>query len=148
MVIESPLACSSLLVSGGRKMPVTYQINREAGFIETCCKGEVTFDEVMGHFEQLEAEPSLPKRLDVLLDLDGTTTLPESDQLLEVARAVDRLKANVQWGACAIIARSDALYGMIRMFEVFVEGMFARTRVFREREDAKRWLAGPQSPVA
>ena len=147
MVIESALACSWLLVSGGRKMPVTYQINRESGLIETRCTGEVTFDEVMGHFEQLEAEPSLPGRLDVLLDLEGTTTLPESGQLLEVARAVDRLKAKVQWGACAIVASRDALFGMIRMFEVFVEGMFVRTRVFRERKEAERWLSSIHSPV-
>ena len=84
----------------------------------------------------------------VLLDLVGTTTLPESGQLLEVARAVERLKAKVKWGTCAIVASRDALFGMIRMFEVFVEGMFVRTRVFRERKDAKRWLADPQSPVA
>jgi hypothetical protein len=49
-------------------MPATCQINREAGFIETHCTGELTFDDVMRHFQQLEAEPSLPERLDVLLD--------------------------------------------------------------------------------
>jgi hypothetical protein len=129
-------------------MSVTYRINRELGFIETHCTGEVTFDEVLCHFQQLEAEPSLPGRLDVLLDLDGTTTLPESGQLLEVTRAVDRLKAKVQWGACAIVASRDALFGMSRMFEVFAEGLFVRISVFREREDAERWLAGTRSPAA
>jgi len=129
-------------------MPVTYQINRETGFIETHCTGEVTFDEVMGHFRQLEAEPSLPERLDVLLDLERTTTLPESAQLQEVTRAVERLKAKVQWGACAIVASSDALFGMIRMFEVFAEGSFDRIRVFRVRKDAERWLASIGSPAA
>jgi hypothetical protein len=129
-------------------MSVTYRINREAGLIETHCQGEVTFDEVMGHFQQLEAEPLLPERLDVLLDLDQTTSLPESDQLLEVTRAVDRLKAKVQWGACAIVASRDALFGMSRMFEVFLEGSFVCTRVFRERKDAERWLTGTRSPNA
>ena len=129
-------------------MPVTYQINREARFIETYCTGVVTFDEVMGHFEQLEAEAALPERLDVLLDLEGVTTLPESGQLLEVARAVDRLKAKLEWGACAIVASHDALFGMSRMFEAFVEGSFARIAVFRKREDAKGWLACCRAPSA
>jgi hypothetical protein len=129
-------------------MSVTYRINREAGLIETYCKGEVTLEEVMDHFRQLEAEPLLPERLDVLLDLDQSTTVPESDQLLEITRAVERLKARVQWGACAIVASRDALFGMSRVFEVFAEGLFARTRVFRERKDAERWLTARRSPAA
>lgn len=129
-------------------MPVTYQINHKKGFIETNCTGAVTFDEVIGHFEQLEAEAELPERLDVLLDLEGATTLPESGQLLEVAQAVDRLKARVKWGACAIVASRDALFGMSRMFEAFAEGSFVRIAVFRGREDAIRWLAGSQAPAA
>jgi len=129
-------------------MPVTYQINREARFIETYCTGAVTFEEVMSHFEQLEDEAALPERLDVLLDLAGATTLPESGQLLEVARAVDRLKAKLEWGACAIVASRDALFGMSRMFEAFVEGSFARIAVFRKREDAKGWLACCRAPSA
>ena len=127
-------------------MPVTYLINHKARFIETRCTGEVTFDEVMNHFKQLEAEPALPERLDVLLDLEGAMTLPESGQLLEVARAVDRLKAKVQWGACAIIASGDALFGMSRMFEAFAEGSFARIAVFRRCEEAKQWLALSEAP--
>ena len=129
-------------------MPVTYQINRKTGFIETRCTGEVTLDEVLSHFQQLEVEPSLPKRLDVLLDLAEMTSLPESDELLEVTRAVARLKTRVEWGACAIVANRDALFGMIRVFEAFAEGLFARTHVFRKRADAKHWLACNQLPAA
>jgi hypothetical protein len=36
---------------------------------------------------------------------------------------------------------------MIRMFLVFAEGHFADSRVFREREEAKRWLASVRSPA-
>ena len=123
-------------------MPVTYQIKRETEFIETHCTGEVTLDEVMSHFKQLEMEPSLPKRLDVLLDLEEMTSLPESNELLDVTRAVDRLRARVEWGACAIVASRDALFGMSRIFEVFAESLFHRIRVFRKRKEAQQWLAG------
>jgi hypothetical protein len=33
------------------------------------------------------------------------------------------------------------------MFEVFAEGLFARTCVFRTREEAERWLSCTQSPA-
>jgi hypothetical protein len=121
-------------------MSVTYQLNRKAGFIETQCTGDVTFEEVMGHFRELESDPLLPERLDVFLDLDKMTSVPGSDQLREVAGAVDRLRAKVEWRSCAILASSDAIFGISRMFEVFADGLFARTRVFRRREEAERWL--------
>lgn len=128
---------------GDPKPSVTYQLNPETGFLETRCVGDVTMDDVMRHFRDLETDPALPEQLDVLLDLDAMTSLPESAQLREITRAVDRLTARVRWGACAIVTSRDAMFGMSRMFEVFAEGLFARTRVFRERGAAQRWLAWP-----
>lgn len=129
-------------------MPVSYQLSPETGFIDTRCTGALTLDEVMSHFRKLEADPSLPGRLDVLLDLDEVTSLPESTQLREVTRAISRLEPRVAWGACAIVASRDALYGMSRVFEVLVEGLFARTHVFRERGEAQRWLDSRRLPGA
>jgi hypothetical protein len=126
-------------------MPVTYHLDRARGCVETVCTGPVTLGEVLQHFREIEADDSLPGRLDVLLDLGPMTSLPESEQLRDVTRAVDRLRAKVAWGACAIVARRDALFGMSRMFEIFTEGLFARTRVFREREAAEDWLASGSS---
>lgn len=129
-------------------MPVTYHVDRTTGTIHTRCDGAVVLDEVLDHFRQLQADPTLPERLDVLLDLDEVTSLPESAHLREVAGAVSRLRGRVQWGACAIVASRDAMFGMSRVFEIFTEGMFARTYVFRTREDAERWLAKQRPPVA
>ena len=122
-------------------MPVTYQLDPASGVIETRCMGAVTFDEVMEHFRSLEDDPSLPRRLDVLLDLDKATSAPATGQLRDVAAALARLRDKVEFRACAIVASSDLLFGMSRMFEVFAEGLFKRTRVVRAREDAERWLA-------
>jgi len=126
-------------------MPVTYQIDRDGGFIETHCTGAVTLDEVLDHFHELETDPKTPNRLDVLLDLDGMTTVPESQDLREVTQAVKRLTGQVTFGSCAIVASRDVVFGMSRMFEVFAEGLFGRTHVFRERRDAERWLATARS---
>jgi len=83
-------------------MPVTYMLDRDAEFIETQCVDDVTLEEVLDHFRELEADPALPKRLDVFLDLERMTSIPSSDQLRDVAFAVDRLKIKIEWGACAI----------------------------------------------
>lgn len=127
-------------------MPVTYQLNRGDEIIETRCTGLVTLGEVMAHFEELGSLPSLPKRLDVFLDLETMTNLPESEQLEDVARAIEHLKSKLDWGSCAILAKRDALFGMIRIFEVFTDGLFARTRVFRDRGEALHWLREARTP--
>jgi hypothetical protein len=126
-------------------MPVSHQFDRERSLVRTRCEGDVRFEEVMRHFRELEGDPSLPARLDVLLDLTEMRSLPESGQLRAVAGEIDRLQGRVAWGACAIVAADDALFGMSRMFHVFAEAHFARSSVFRELDDAERWLAS-QSP--
>jgi hypothetical protein len=119
---------------------VSYRCDRESGVLHTEFSGDVKFDEVMGHFRDLEADASLPKRLDVLLDLSQMESLPESAQLRSVAGEVGRLREKLEWGTWAIVAPRDALFGMLRIFEVFTEGKLAKSRVFRDRADAEDWL--------
>ena len=121
-------------------MPVTYNLHPQLGFIETRCTGKVTLEEVLGHFSELEADPNLPERLDVFLDLDLSESVPTTGQLESVVQEVNRLQTRVRWGSLAIVASGDALFGMSRMFEAFTGGMFARTQVFRDRNEAERWL--------
>jgi hypothetical protein len=122
-------------------MPVSYRFDPELGYVHTRCSGAATFDEVRAHFRELEADASLPQRLDVLLDLSEMQTLPESRQLETLVGDIRRASSRFEWGACAIIAVSDAMFGMSRMFEVFAEQQFERTRVFRDASKARNWLA-------
>lgn len=122
-------------------MPVSYRFNAELGCVDTRCAGAVTFAEVRAHFRELEADVSLPPRLDVLLDLSEMQSLPETQQLEVLVGDIRRVASRVAWGACAIVAVDDALFGMSRMFEVFAEPQFERTRVFRDASMARSWLA-------
>jgi hypothetical protein len=96
---------------------------------------------VIGHFRELERYSECPDHLDVFLDLSGQTSIPMKENLQEVAIEIERVRAGVQFDVCAIVARTDALFGMIRMFEVFVERYFRESCVFRTRREAKAWLA-------
>lgn len=127
-------------------MPVTYQLDPGAGFIEVRCIGDVTLEQILVHLREVEADPSLPERLDVLLDVNEQTSVPQTSELRGVTRGLERLAKNVRWGACAIVASSDVLFGMGRMFAVFTEPLFAKASVFREREAATRWLASARPP--
>jgi hypothetical protein len=130
------------------KMPVTYQIDNSRNLIRTRCTGPVTIHEVIEHFCQLEKDPDCPPGLDVLLDLSEETTVPTRDNLREVASKISRIRRTVQFGACAIVASTDALFGMLRMFEVFAEQLFHESQVCRTVEEAEDWLASRRRTLA
>jgi hypothetical protein len=125
-------------------MPVVYKIDRVNQIIRTKCIGPVTIEEVVDHFRTLEHDPNCPDYLDVLLDVSEETTIPTKEELEEVTRAVHNVRGRVRFGACAIVAFQDALFGMLRMWEVFAEQYFRETYVFRTSEEAEAWLASRQ----
>lgn len=111
-------------------------------FIRTRCAGAVTVGEVTDHFRVLERDPDCPDQLDVLLDLSEVTSIPDHpENLRDVTRAISRIRGRVRFGACAIVACTDVLFGMLRMFEVFAEQRFRVSCVFRTASQAEVWLS-------
>ena len=121
-------------------MPVTYQIDKTKRIIHTRCIGPVTIKDVIDHFRVLGRDPNCPDHVDVLLDLSEQTSIPTNENLRDVTREIGRIQNNVQFGACAIVACSDALFGMLRMLEVFTEEYFRESHVFRTTSEAEAWL--------
>lgn len=126
-------------------MPVTYTLDNRHGTIRTKCCGAITIEEVVQHFRQLAQDPDCPDRLDVLLDLSEETSIPTRTNLEEVTREIQAIQGRVQFRRCAIVASTDALFGMLRMFEIFTEQYFRQTFVFRTTAEAEAWLAAPQT---
>jgi len=120
-------------------MPITYEIDAARGRIRTTCHGSVTLPQVMAHFDALQRDPNRPGRLDVLLDLTQMLTPPDVPQLRAAADRVG-LVEDLVFGACAIVADREVVFGMARMFEVYARGHFAAIRTFRRVADAESWL--------
>jgi hypothetical protein len=108
----------------------------------------VTIEEVIDHFRVLERDPDCPDHLDVLLDLTEETSIPEKQNLQAVTSEILRIQDRVHFNSCAIVARTDALFGMLRMFEVFAERCFDRSYVFRTLSEAEAWLVSPTTSAA
>jgi hypothetical protein len=123
-----------------RSVPVTYEIDAGRGLIRTRCVGATTLPDVMDHFRILRSDPALPEMMSVLLDLTELTSPPDSAQIREVAAETGRMREVVRWGALAVVAPTDVLFGMSRMLEVMAETHFESTRVFRELAPAEAWL--------
>ncbi len=122
-------------------MPVTYKIDKTNRLIRTRCYGEVTIEEVLEHFRVLGQDPGVPDQVDVLLDSSEQTSVPQKENLRQVTEAISRIRGRVHFGSLAIVATGNALFGMLRMFEVFVEQYFTETCVFHTLGEAEAWLA-------
>ncbi|MGE5647557.1 MAG: STAS/SEC14 domain-containing protein [Acidobacteriota bacterium] len=129
-------------------MPITYRIDRSTGIIRTKCAGVVTLEDVLGHLRALESDPECPPRLDVLLDFSEWTSEANGAELRAAGDAVGSVSHRVQFGACAIVAPTDLLFGMARMFEVFAEAWFRAIQVFRAAAAAEAWLSSQESSRA
>ena len=127
-------------------MPVTYEIDHKRNRIATRCSGDTTLSEVLEHFDALEREQGRPPHLDVLLDLTEQTNLPTAQQIQAAASRIGMAKWMIDFRACAIVVSRDALFGMLRMFEVFAHPHFERLRVFRDSAEARAWLDKGDSP--
>jgi len=121
-------------------MPVHHVIDRERSLIRTTCTGVMNLDEVSQHFRSLESERDLPNPLDVLLDLSDADSVPDAQQIQLIASEVGRLLNKIRWGACAIVATRDLVFGVSRVFEVRTEDYFSATQVFRDAGAAEKWL--------
>jgi hypothetical protein len=129
-------------------MPVRYDIDKASRLIRTKCSGPVTIEEVLEHFRVLEQDPECPDRVDVLLDLSEQTSIPKRQNLEDITGAIIGIQSRVQFGTCAIVAHTDALFGMLRMFQVFTEQYFTRSYVFRTKNDAEAWLAAQRPTIS
>ena len=129
-------------------VPIMYQINREKRTIRTKCFGQVTMPEVIDHFRALGDDRNCPDRLDAFLDVSEVTGIPESSELSAVVTELKKFRNRTRFETCAIVATSDALFGMMRMFETLAEEYFGKTRTFRDAAEAQAWLAEQQTWVA
>lgn len=126
-------------------MSVTYKIDANKRIVWTKCVGLVTLPDVIDHFRTLALDPACPDLLDVFLDLSEVESLPETRQISTVINEMIRIRGQVRFRACAILARRDAVVGMMRMFEVMAERCFRVTGTFRVASEAEAWLYSQQS---
>jgi len=128
-------------------MPVTYSIDTPGKIIRTTCSRPLKFEEVIEHFQTLQKDPACTGYLDVVLDVSDAEATPESSQLGSVKAELAAVREQVQFGICAIVAGRDAMYGMMRVFEVFAGQYFRAIRVFHGSAEAEAWLASQRAAV-
>ena len=112
-------------------------------FIETRYVGVVDDAQLMDYYRELYRRPNLDFVTSELVDLsDADLGLVSTAGLSSLASFVVDELARLQLGSArtAIYAPYDLPFGVARMYEAWSDHSPEEVRVFRDRDDAVRWL--------
>jgi hypothetical protein len=92
--------------------------------------------------EDITSDPDWKPRYNILVDLRETDKFDLSvTDIEELASLHESLRSVIGDGKLAVVALSDAVYGVSRMWETVTEGhTFKAINVFRDLREAEDWL--------
>ena len=124
-------------------MPAFYKVDKERHLVMSSASGVVTFADLLAHQEKLLADPDFSPDFSQLWDLVHVTKVElTTEELRRLAGRSIFSSASRR----AILASSDLVFGLSRMFEIFRETLGEKgIRVFRNLDDALDWVLAKNS---
>jgi len=109
------------------------------------CRDDLVSDDIVAALERVYADPQFAYGMNVLCDLrDARPDLTAGD----IRRIVDFVSRNREArgaGRSAVVASRDVDYGMARIAQVYLEPLGVELAVFRDMQQAARWLGAEVS---
>ena len=127
-------------------MPIHYRIDHSLGAVFTTASGTISEEELLDHMNRLSADHGLAPTCVELVDLSRVEQVKASSGSIEKAAEFRRSYGEkTRVTKTAIVATSDYIFGLARMYEILAEETNHTTRVFRDMSQAKEWLGIEQS---
>src|SRR6266542_6515942 len=125
-------------------MPIAYAVDHTRRRLTLTTTDPVTFDDVRALFDRQAADSAWGYA--TLHDLRAVTGAPATRDVDTMVRIVsERTRALGPHGPVAFVAKTEALYGMGRMYAVLSERTSRTIDVFRSVQEAEAWLDGARS---
>lgn len=127
-------------------MPLTLHVEPAKDLVCIEATGTVTLEEVLQLVENLSVAGSDIKGRNGIVDASravGTTLT--FDAVRRVSDQVTRIEEVFRGTRWAIIATSDVMFGIARIYETLRMGKSFEVRAFRSRRDAEMWIKEPKS---
>jgi hypothetical protein len=122
-------------------MPVETVVDKKIGLIIRTVTGELTFEDIKSAFEASLTHPEFYIDMPVIWDLQKADASKLNTQdVIRIARYFElQLKKHVDFKAAIVVSR-DLEYGLSRMYQVAVADLPPKIGIFRDLEDAKKWV--------
>lgn len=118
-------------------MPISYAIDVDRALVMARWWGAVTDQEVREHNHDLRTDPRFDARFRELVDMTAVTKLLITTHLIYEMAMDQFFEPGTRR---AIVASSDAIFGMARMFALRAESVGQTIEVFRASVSAEEWL--------
>ena len=128
------------------KRKLTYSIDPTKNLICIECVEQFCLDDLRDHAARLTSDPRFKAGMDELIDLSRASFnggYDEARQYRDFIESTQRLRGESRW---AIVAPTDGMYGLSRMFGMLTEGLGIKIKAFRSRVSALAWLAKNREP--
>ena len=121
-------------------MPFSYKIDKLHKLVTSIGTGVLTNNDCINHQRQLAADPDFDPMFFQLIDLTQVTSVALT---AENVRPLAQTAVFSQGSRRALLANSDEVFGMARMFSILRETAGeTEIKVFRSRDDAPLWVQG------
>ena len=123
-------------------MGVSHRIENDV--LYTTIEGEFTPDDIRAYREGLRADPAYHAGMHALVDCRRVSALFSAEDLRALANDLERPpSAFVGPWRCAIVVASEVIYGLVRMYDAYLQTDTIDVRPFRDFDEAVAWLARP-----
>jgi hypothetical protein len=121
-------------------MAFSFTIDGDHGVVRFTGEDVFSSRDLMESIKQVTAHPDFQPDYDHLVDLrDVTSFEPDSGDIRKRSQQ-DRENIRLDTSRIAIVATSNVVFGMSRMYETFMEGADVTVRTFRDMAEAEAWL--------
>jgi len=122
-------------------VPISYRFDK--GFLFATLDGPTGYEDVRRFWDTLFADPQFRPGMPSVIDCRPVQSLFSIGDLRRMADESKKRPELQVPGRAAVLASSNLVYGLLRMYEVFTEGDPVQIRVFRKADEAMLWLTGP-----
>jgi hypothetical protein len=127
-------------------MPIQYEVQEAHRLVLTRFRGRVTEAELRSYVNEVAQDKRIAPDFLKIVDMRDTDPIDmESDVMWTIARQMRR-QHHIKVGKTAIVVNHDVHFGMGRMYQQASADWNPGVEVFREMEDARRWLGLNSEP--
>jgi hypothetical protein len=121
-------------------VPFTYEIDEDRDYIVVSASGKITSREALATYDAIVADPRFHSGMKILSDhRELETVLPIAFVRAWVGR-MEEAGEQFRGTRAALVESGTVRYGMARMASILAEPTQIVLRVFRDIDEARRWL--------
>jgi hypothetical protein len=121
-------------------MPMTYQIDSNAGMLFVVEDGETTQAERLEVMQTWMRDPTFRPGLSTLADFSAATTVPTLPELEEITGIMRQHVQVIGRKKIAIVTSRSVAFGVARQFGALVPNGLLTVQVFKDRAAGLTWL--------